>query len=477
MCAEARSQRPDPLGPALAGDLNDSIKPLQIGDTIPEYLWHLPLQVVNQPEKKETITLNDYRGKLIILDFWGTYCTTCIFNMPYLHGLANKSGGALAVLPVTPEKRDYVARFLNNNARLKTLSISSIVQDQTLRHTFPTQTLPHLVLIDQHGRIRTITQAEYLNDSLIAKLAAGSQDVYIPLKREGLSRPLMDVASAYSDTRINGNVYYSAVSGFIDGITHTMKRSVDSAQRLMHYTVTNTSVAKLYTTALGSPLPLDPKRRILEAALPHRYVFVAKHYWDIDQRRSNFYTYECVMPIGMAKKDQLAKMRIDLDAYLGLNGRIAPRTVRCLALVKTNGSTEFAARETGERQIVVEGKMDSRFFDKISQMGALPNGVDTYIRNGKFADMVGLLNRITAEPLPVILNETGYDGRFNLDFPTPHGATLDAINTMLQAKGLALQWVDREMDMFVLTETGFPHEGQSPTLSDIGYTYSSTQTQ
>src|SRR5690606_11186126 len=47
------------------------IKPLQIGDTIPEALWQLPLQVVNHPKGKDTITLNDYRDKkLIILDFW-----------------------------------------------------------------------------------------------------------------------------------------------------------------------------------------------------------------------------------------------------------------------------------------------------------------------------------------------------------------------------------------------------------------------
>src|SRR5690606_33092116 len=53
----------------------DSIKPLKIGDSIPEALWNLPLQVVNHSEGKDTITLNDYRNsKLIVLEFWATYC-------------------------------------------------------------------------------------------------------------------------------------------------------------------------------------------------------------------------------------------------------------------------------------------------------------------------------------------------------------------------------------------------------------------
>src|SRR5690606_38373281 len=37
------------------------IKPLQVGDTIPEEVWNMPLQVVNHSTGKDTITLTDYR--------------------------------------------------------------------------------------------------------------------------------------------------------------------------------------------------------------------------------------------------------------------------------------------------------------------------------------------------------------------------------------------------------------------------------
>src|SRR5690606_387191 len=64
------------------------IRPLQIGDTIPEELWNLSFQVVNHPDGNETITLNDYRDKkLVILDFWATWCGSCIASMPYMHEL------------------------------------------------------------------------------------------------------------------------------------------------------------------------------------------------------------------------------------------------------------------------------------------------------------------------------------------------------------------------------------------------------
>src|SRR5690606_25869757 len=77
------------------------IKPLKVGDTIPKELWNMPLQVVNHPEGKDTITLNDYRDKkLIILDFWATWCKSCIEGFPNLSRLQKEFPEQLDVLLV-----------------------------------------------------------------------------------------------------------------------------------------------------------------------------------------------------------------------------------------------------------------------------------------------------------------------------------------------------------------------------------------
>src|SRR5690606_27790543 len=93
---QVSAQEAEPAATAVA-----DVQPLQIGDTIPEALWHLPLQVVNHPEGKETITLNDYRDKkLVILDFWATWCKSCIEGFPKLEAYQRKYADDLGVLLV-----------------------------------------------------------------------------------------------------------------------------------------------------------------------------------------------------------------------------------------------------------------------------------------------------------------------------------------------------------------------------------------
>src|SRR5699024_8469602 len=91
-------------------EANDTIKPLEIKDEIPDELWTTPLKVINHPEGKEFITLSDYKEKLIILDFWASWCIPCIKSITKIEDyLLDKNLAESAILiPVlvhdTPER-------------------------------------------------------------------------------------------------------------------------------------------------------------------------------------------------------------------------------------------------------------------------------------------------------------------------------------------------------------------------------------
>lgn len=448
---------------------------LQIGDQIPEAVWHTSLKIAGQNTQDNWITLNDYRGKLIVLDFWSTWCSSCIRNMPYLHALENEFQNDFVVVPVTKEDAGKIGRFLSTNVTLKPLNIFSVVEDSILYATFPSSTLPHLALIDQEGILRAITNGEYIDRKVLNGLINNKSDIYIPNKKKGLQTALMSISPVYNDAIVNEPLYYSTVTGFLDGASQTMNREVDSVKGSIRYSVINTYINNLYTVSVPSSkggLPLYPKRSIYELNNPDQIGFTLDNYWNIDNRRATLFCYEMIYPLSLSESEMKAKMKLDLDFFFGMNGRIEEREIECLVLRNIGHSQGYLAKG-GEQTRVYEGKISNRDVDKIKHVGALSNGVDTYIRNLNFSDVEGMIDRICDKPVPVILNETGHDGLFDVDFPSP-GSTLEEINNKLKEQGLELVPAKRKMDMFVLTENGFDAKGEELVFSEYGYVYPST---
>lgn len=102
----------------------------------------------------ERIKLSDYKGKVVILSFWATWCAPCKQELPVLQGLLDRyQNDGLAVLAVNTDDPKTVAevrRFVAD--RKLTMAIPLDGDSKVLGRFNPRHALPFLQIVDHEGR-------------------------------------------------------------------------------------------------------------------------------------------------------------------------------------------------------------------------------------------------------------------------------------------------------------------------------------
>ncbi|MGQ9496054.1 MAG: TlpA disulfide reductase family protein [Thermoanaerobaculaceae bacterium] len=94
--------------------------------------------------------LSDYRGLVVVLNFWATWCGPCRMELPELQKLYNKLGGkGLVVLAVNVDTyKQAVPSFVE---RMK-LSLPVFVIEPQVEQQLGIATIPFTVILDKQGR-------------------------------------------------------------------------------------------------------------------------------------------------------------------------------------------------------------------------------------------------------------------------------------------------------------------------------------
>ncbi len=160
---------------AFMAKAQEPIKALRVGDKLPETFWQQQHTIYSGGQTFKQ-TLAPYKGKLLLLDFWATWCGTCIKKFPQLDTLNQLDMKALLVSSLkAKDSLQNVALFFKQNAIAQQHPQASIVNDSLLTQLFPFKQLPHYVWIDHQGRLIAITNYLFANVALVQKVLESQQ--------------------------------------------------------------------------------------------------------------------------------------------------------------------------------------------------------------------------------------------------------------------------------------------------------------
>jgi thiol-disulfide isomerase/thioredoxin len=149
---------------------------LKVGDVPPDgLLWS---------SSGERVKLSDYRGKVVIISFWASWCGPCRKELPILVGIQKQAMNSLKVFSInyreSTSRYHEILRALKD--ALKDVPVTFVSDsDGVLGAKYGVKGIPHMVIIGRDGRITAVHEGygedmlRPLVDEINAQLAQPAQ--------------------------------------------------------------------------------------------------------------------------------------------------------------------------------------------------------------------------------------------------------------------------------------------------------------
>lgn len=107
-------------------------------------------------------------GKVVVLEFWATWCSPCIVSIPHMNYLADKfKDKPVQFIAVTNENRFVVERFLGQRQIRAWIGLDT---DDSMIRDYGVGSIPYLVVVDKMGTVRAVTVPGRLGEGFLNEL-------------------------------------------------------------------------------------------------------------------------------------------------------------------------------------------------------------------------------------------------------------------------------------------------------------------
>ena len=372
---------------------------LKNGDQLPELQFK---ELLNAPFK--SVSSNQLKGKIILLEFWATWCGSCLAAIPHLQTLQTKYPNSLQVIAVGDESTVRTAQYLKSKPANFWFAIDTL---RKISEAFPHQLIPHTVLIDAEGKLIGSTYPEAITEKVMDSLLR-KQKIHLPAKIDQLinHEDLIKQQFFAADSTTYRFMMQAEIKGGPGLSTTWLKDKAFAGRRL---TCINLPLTSIYRIANGD----FPYTRSIEETA--------------SEKNEALY---CLDLIVNSPLDLLPALQLELSKRFDLQARIQPtiKEVQVLRIINPIKFNAIKRNRTGQRTYY-------------SRHGEIDQEAITMNDFAQFLENYGL-NQLVAD-------ETGNQEKLDIKFsfqPENPKSLLD----ILEGMGLGLVKEKRSVDLLIL---------------------------
>jgi peroxiredoxin len=110
--------------------------------------------------------LKDYRGKTVMLNFWGTFCPPCVNEMPLLDRMHREHADDMIVVGVNLDEPVLTVRSFVERLGIE---FPILLDDMTVQRMYGIFQYPTTIVIDPNGKIIDIKIGEFRSEGEISR--------------------------------------------------------------------------------------------------------------------------------------------------------------------------------------------------------------------------------------------------------------------------------------------------------------------
>ncbi|WP_460432810.1 TlpA family protein disulfide reductase [Arachidicoccus ginsenosidivorans] len=390
-------------GAMLAINLTaQQIKPLSVGDQVPDLTFN---HVMNST--KTQFKLSDFKGKLVILDFFGTWCGACIPLVPKLNSLQNKLKDSIQIIVVCDDiSNEVVSKFIKKkwNSTTRTIQLPFVLMDSVKFSLFPHRMVPHEVWISPEGKLIAATDESQVT---LENLLAAYSNPQIKLKQK------VDQMDFNRDLPllINGNggnmdrlIHKSIFTKKLEGVPSCAGITLDTINHTRRLYCINSSPVNQLTNVYG----ISRSKFVLIKNNAVSFIDTMRS----SSLKDSMYCYEITIPDTVSKAHYKSIMKNDLEQNLSIKTQLKKVQIPCYILKKIDKPDSH--------------NTSNNKYDKD------PNFTHLNV------NMKGLTNILTANGFYLVLNETNSPDNIEINLPKHPYKQRELTMKILNEQGLQL---------------------------------------